>query len=131
MATPSSLATFYNVENQKTRTSHRKLILRLFEETNDKYTTREVSVVTGLSYNAAQKRISELLTDSLIKIEGSKEENNQFNSIYYINRTPKMFSERRKSKFDLLKQSLEKKLPEAYVKGVMREFNRLKKKQDA
>lgn len=127
--TDASLKTYYNVDNQETRISHKKLIKKVFEETNDKYTIREMATIVNLPYTSTQKRISDLFKDGLIKIDGTKEENEQLNSIYVIERNPKMFSQAKRTNIELLKQAMHKKLPPALEKAVLKEFNRLKEKQ--
>ena len=127
MKTLASTKTYHNVTNLVSRLSHREIIFKHFNNTNGSYTIREVSKALKWDYTRCQKRMTDLFNSDLLKIIGTKEENGNPNSIYTINRMPNLFRYGKKSKYQLLKEAVEK-CTELHVRdAIFDEFNRMNK----
>lgn len=124
--TKASIKTYKDKDNIIARLSHKETIFKLFNDTNRSYTIREVAKSLKWDYTRVQKRITDLVSSSLLNVIGSKEENGQLNSVYSINRMPEMFRKKRVTKLDLLKQSMRKCLDSGTYDAVIDEFNRMK-----
>ena len=126
--TKSSLESYQSDENKKGRLTQKELIRSVFDTTNDKYTIREMKEACGLSYNATQKRMSDLLSDGYIIVYGQKIENKNNNSIFSINRNPQFFKVKKKTNFELLDIAISNILVEDLRDEILKEYTRLKEK---
>ncbi len=127
MATKSSIKTYNDQGNEIARISHIQQIFNLFNETNCSYTIREVATVLKWDYTRCQKRITDLFKIDLLKIDGSKEEDGNPNSVYAINRTPQIFKKKRSTRIETLKSVMDKYLDSGTYAAIMEEYERMLK----
>ena len=131
MKTLASLKAYYNKDNQKVRLLHRELIQKVFEETTQAFTTRNIADITGLSYNSCQKRISELDKATIIFVSGEKEESGNMNSLYKFNKVPSIFDKKKMTKFELMKLAIKKSLLPHEAEAIFNEYERMKKRMES
>ena len=122
----NSLRAFNKPENKIKRQSHKEKIKTLFLKDGVMFTTREVQNLTGLNYSSAQKRISDLLNEGFLVYSGNKEEYG--NSVSIWSRSTNQLSiipQKKKSRFEILKDVLKDKLSEEQIKSITEHFNSL------
>lgn len=103
----ASLQTFTEPRNEVKRLRQIDIIYKMFNDTNDKYTIRQAATALNMSYNAVQKRISDLQKSDLLKVVDIVTENGHPNSVYMVNRNPQLFKAKKVStKFELLEKAI-------------------------
>lgn len=128
MATKAQIKTYQNKDNAAIRLSNREKVFDFYKDNNRLgFTVREAAKVTGMSYREIQPRTSELLKSSRLIIIGSRIEDGQNNSILKLNPAPVLFGYGNKSKYQVLKEAVEK-CTELHVReAIFDEFNRISK----
>lgn len=122
----TSLETYNNPDNKASRLSHKNRIKTLFEKTNGRFTAREISQLTGLTYNQAYKRVSDLYNEGYLISSGEKKEFGNTNNIWQKSSLQlSMLHTKRKTRFELIKEAAEKIFDQSQYDALEREFKKL------